>query len=177
MLQKYDRGVSIHVYYFVYTYEHESKQQSTVWVFQDEPNATKVVRAGCTSKQIIACFFGKTGHVAIASLEQRRTVNSEWYTTICWPVVLQEIRKTNHRRLITLHDDNASSHTSAQTTAFLSSQNIDLVSHPPYSPDLAQNEFFLFLYVKNKIRGQGFSTPEEAVEAFRMHVLEISQSD
>ena len=91
---------------------------------------------------------------------------SEWYTVICLPVVFQEIRKTNRRSRITLHHDNASSHTSAQTTAFLSTQNIDLISHPPYRPDLAPNQ-----------RDQRFSTPEDAVDAFRMHVLEIPQSE
>ena len=50
------------------------------------------------------------------------------------------------------------------------------MSHPPYSPNLAPNDFFLFPYVKNKMSGQGFSTPEEAADAFRMHVLEIPQS-
>ncbi len=184
MLKKYDRGASKHVYdivtgdeSWIYAYEPESKQQSTVWVFQDEPNPTKVVRARSTSKQMVACFFGKTGHVATVPLEQRRTVNSEWYTTICLPVVFQEIRKTNRQRRITLHQDNASSHTSAQTTAFLSTQNIELMGHPPYSPDLAPNDFFLFPYVKNKLRGQRFSTPEEAVAAFRMHVLEVPHSE
>ena len=81
------------------------------------------------------------------------------------------------RRWITLHHDNASSQTSAQTTAFLSTQNIDLLSHPPYSADLALNDFFLFPCVKNEMRDQRFSTPEEAVDAFRMHVLETSQSE
>ena len=117
-------------------------------------------------------FLGKTGYVAIVPIEQRITVNSEWYKTICLPVVFQEIRKTNRRKRITLHHDNVSSHTSAQTTAFLSPQNIDLMSHSPYSPDL-----FLFPYVKYKMRGQRFSTSEEAVDAFRMHVLKISQSE
>ena len=168
MLQKYDHGASNHVYdivtgyeSWIYAYEPECKQQSTVRMFQDEPNPTKFARARSTSKQMIACFFEKkTGNVAIVPLEQRRTVNSEWYTTICLPVVFQEIRKTNHRRRITFHPDNASSHTSAQTTAFLSTQNIDLISHPPYSSDLAPNDFFLFPYVKNKMRGQRLSTPE-----------------
>ena len=93
MLQKYDRGALKHVYdivtdeeSWIYAYKPESKQQSTVWVFQDEPNPTKVARSRSTSKQIIACFFGKTGHVAIVPLEQRRTVNTEWYTTICLTV-------------------------------------------------------------------------------------------
>ena len=109
MLQKYDRGASKHVYDFVTgdeswicEYEPESKQQSTVWVSHDESNPTKVARTRSTSKQIIACFFGKTGYVAFILLEQRRTVNSEWYTTICSPVVFREIGKTNRRRLITL---------------------------------------------------------------------------
>ena len=49
--------------------------------------------------------------------------------------------------------------------------------HPPYSPDLAPNYFFLFPYIKNKMRDQRFSTSEEAVDAFGMYVLEISQSE
>ena len=87
MLQKYVRGASEYVYDIVtgdeswtYAYEPESKQQSTVWMFQDGPNPTKVARARSTCKQMIACFFGKTGHVAIVPLEQPRTFNSEWYT-------------------------------------------------------------------------------------------------
>ena len=55
----------------------------------------------------------------------------------------------------------ASSHTSAQTTAFLSTQNIDLMHHPPYSPEMAPNDFLLFPYAKNKMRGKRFSTYEE----------------
>ena len=50
------------------------------------------------------------------------------------------------------------------------------MSYPPYSPDLARNDFFLFPYV-NEMRGQRFSTPEEAVDAFRMLVMEIPQSE
>ena len=64
-------------------------------------------------------------------------------------VVFQEIRKINRRRRITLHHDNVSSHTSAQTAAFLSTQNIRLMSHPPYSPDLAPNDFS-FIPVRKK---------------------------
>lgn len=31
-------------------------------VFQDEPNLAKINRVRSSSKQMIACFFGKTGH-------------------------------------------------------------------------------------------------------------------
>lgn len=54
-------------------------------------------------------------------------------------------------------------------------QNIELMCHPPYSPDLASNDFFLFLYAKNLFHSQRFSTSEEVVDAVKMHVLLISQ--
>ena len=74
-----------------FAYEPKGKQQSTV------SNPSKVVRKINISKQMVACFFGKTGHVATVPLEQSRTVHAEWYNSICLPKVLLEIRKTNKR--------------------------------------------------------------------------------
>ena len=61
MLKKYYRRASKQVYNIVtgdeswiYAYEPKSKQQSTEWVFQDEPNPTNVARARSSSKQMIA---------------------------------------------------------------------------------------------------------------------------
>lgn len=51
------------------------------------------------------------------------------------------------------------------------------MGHPPYSPELLPNDFFLFSYVKNKLCGQQFSTVEKAVHAFRVYVFEIPQSE
>ena len=149
MLKKYDHGASKHIYdivtvdeSWIYAHKPESKQQSTVWVFQDEQNSTKVVRARSTSRQMVACFFRTTGYVATVPLVQRRTINSEWYTTICLPEVFGKIRETNRRRRIILHQDVASYHTSAQMRDFLKAKNIEFMGHSAYSPDLAPNDFF-----------------------------------
>ncbi|XP_060528596.1 methionine--tRNA ligase, mitochondrial isoform X2 [Cylas formicarius] len=53
--------------------------------------------------------------------------------------VFEKIRNPNRRRRITLYNYNASSHRSVQTKNYLSIKNVDLMSHPPYSPDLATN--------------------------------------
>lgn len=184
MIKKYNHGHANSTYNiytgdesWIYAYDPETKQQSTVWMFQDEAKPTKVIRSRSTSKQMVACFFGMSGHIATVPLVERKTVNSEWYTTTCLPKVFGEIRKNNFKRRIILHHDNASSHTSAQTSDYLSSENIELMGHPPYSPDLAPNDFYLFPTIKNKMRGHRFSTPEEAVEAFKSHVLEVPQSE
>ena len=42
---------------------------------------------------------------------------------------------------------------------------------------MATNDFFSFPYVKNKMSDLHFSTPKEAVDEFRMHILEIPQSE
>ena len=54
---------------WIHSYEPETKQQSTVWVFPNEPNLTKVVRSQSTSKKIIAYFFGLTEHIGTIPLE------------------------------------------------------------------------------------------------------------
>ncbi|GBP18076.1 hypothetical protein EVAR_12854_1 [Eumeta japonica] len=57
----------------MYEYDTETKQQSTVWVFQDEPNPTKVIRAKSTLKQMVDCFFGISGPLVVTvPLENRK---------------------------------------------------------------------------------------------------------
>lgn len=66
-------------------------------------------------------------------------------------------------------------HTSTEILGFLSFQNIDLISHSSYSPDLSPKDFLLFPFLKNKLRDQRYSAFEETVNACRMHILETPQ--
>lgn len=49
------------------------------------------------------------------------------------------------------------------------SQKTELMTHCLYLPDLKPNDTFLFLIIKNKMRGQRFNNPEEAVETYKYH--------
>ncbi|GBP79093.1 Mariner Mos1 transposase [Eumeta japonica] len=113
----------------------------------------------------------------ILLLENHKTVNQEWYTTIFFPEMFGKIRKNNRQHRIVLHRDNASFHTLAETTRFLEGQKIEVTGHPPYSPDLAPNNFYLFPKVKNKLCGQRFWNREVVVDTFKVHVLEIPQPE
>jgi [histone H3]-lysine36 N-dimethyltransferase SETMAR len=184
MLRKYNKGSSKAVYdictgdeSWIYNYDPETKQQSTVWVFQNEAKPTKVVRSRSVLKKMVASFFKITGHVATVALDDRKTVNADWYTTICLPEVIGEIRKNNRKRRIILHHDNASAHTADLTTAFLSEEKVELMSHSPYSPDLAPCDFFLFPAIKKKLRGIRFASSDSAVEAYKNELLQIPPSD
>ena len=162
---------------WIYSYEPDNKTQSTVWSFVNELKPTKVTRSRSTSKKMVASFVSKSGHVATICLEDRKTVNADWYTTICLPEVIAELRKNNRNRRIILHHDNASSHTAKRTIEFLKQQNIDLMDHPPYSPDLSPNDFYTFPRIKEKLRGQRFQSPEEAVEAYKTLIFTTPTSE
>ena len=46
--------------------------------------------------------------------------------------------------------------------------------HPPYSPDLAPSDFFLFGFIKSKLLGAKFDTVEDLKEAIEGILEDIS---
>ncbi|CAH1982423.1 unnamed protein product [Acanthoscelides obtectus] len=162
-LDRFNSGNSKNVYSIV----SENERQSAVWVFQGEEKPTKMV----------ATFVSKAGHIATIPLNEQRTATADWYTTICFPKVISKLRKINPERRIILHQDNASSHTVQKTRQYLTEKNVELLDHPPYSPDLSPNDFFTFPKIKNRLRGQRFQSPEEAVDAFKNAILDLPANE
>jgi transposase len=60
--------------------------------------------------------------------------------------------------------DNAPSHMTMAVQRFLAKNNIPIVPHPPYSPDLAPSDFLLFPTLKMGLRGRRFATVEDIKE-------------
>ena len=54
-----------------------------------------------------------------------------------------------------LHHDNAP-HMALSVREFLATKQITVLEHPAYSPDLAPNDFFLFLKMKEVLKGSHF---------------------
>ncbi|CAH1975214.1 unnamed protein product [Acanthoscelides obtectus] len=118
------------------------------------------------SKKMDATFVSKAGHIATIPLNEQRTVTADWYTIIS--------SKINPERRIIVHQDSASSHTTSQ---YLTEESVELLDHPPYSPGLSPNDFFTFPKIKNRLRGQRFQSPEEAVNAFKYAVLDLPANE
>ncbi|CAH1998455.1 unnamed protein product [Acanthoscelides obtectus] len=81
---------------------------------------------------LVATFVSKEGHIATNPLNEQRTVTADWYTTICLPKVITELRKINPEGKIILQQDNASSHTAQKTRQYLTEETVELLDHPPY---------------------------------------------
>ena len=100
-------------------------------------------------------FFDATG--AIYTAYGTQTINSTRYIAN-----LRQMRKMLRRKRPALaqadedflyHHDNAPAHTSQATVAYLNANNYRMVAHPPYSPDLAPADFFLFPKMKKYLAG------------------------
>ncbi|CAH1982957.1 unnamed protein product [Acanthoscelides obtectus] len=85
--------------------------------------------------------------------------------------------KVKPERRIVLHQDNASSHIAHKTRQCLTEENVELLDHPLYSPDLSPNDFFTFPKIKDRLRGQRFQSQEEAVDAFKNAVLDLPANE
>jgi len=55
-----------------------------------------------------------------------------------------------------LQHDNAPAHSTALLQAFLAKHHITQVCQPPYSPDLAPCDFWLFPKLKSPLKGRRF---------------------
>ena len=53
--------------------------------------------------------------------------------------------------------------------------NVKCVAHPPYSPDLASCDFFLFPNLKKHLRGRRFQSSEAVVKAAEAVLKELSK--
>jgi histone-lysine N-methyltransferase SETMAR len=64
---------------------------------------------------------------------------------------------------VLLHHDNARPHTSLRTREAITKLQWTVLSHPPYSPDLAPSDYHLFGPLKDAICGKRFEDDEEVI--------------
>jgi len=113
---------------------------------------------------MLIVFFDIRGIVHLEFASEGQTVNAEFYFS-----VLHRLRENIRRKRPELwrvgnwllHDDNAPSHRALVTHEFLAHNSIITLPHPPYSPDLAPCDFFLFPNMNLQLKGRCFDRMEE----------------
>ena len=123
-------------------------------------------------------FF--TGRIYMHWVPTGQTLNKEYYVE-----VLREFKKRCCRERPALlksgqwhfYQDNAPVHNSNPVTDYLTKMGIKTVPHPPYSPDLAPCDFWLFPKLKENLRGCHYETIEEMKEAERRVIDMLTQED
>jgi len=124
-------------------------------------------KSGRPSMSIDDDRVGKVLAVFRKNVPRGETVNKELYLNVmkCLRAAVRRKRPeawTNNTWM--LHHDNAPAHASLLIREFLTKHETTVVPQPPYSPDLAPEDFFLFLKLKSSLKGRQFQTIEEIEE-------------
>jgi transposase len=72
-----------------------------------------------------------------------------------------------------LHHDNAPAHSLFLVHNFLAKNETTVVPQPPYSPDLAPADFFLFPKLNSTLKGRCFNTYDEIQKNLTKELLAI----
>ena len=76
-----------------------------------------------------------------------------------------EVATGKSEKVSIIHHDNARPHTSLETRTALDRLGLRTLPHPPYSPDLAPSDFFLFPKLKDYLKGNRYETDEDVKNA------------
>ena len=99
--------------------------------------------------------------------ERSTTINSVLYSEMLSERLKPAIRSKRRGLLpkdVFLHE-NAWPHTVAHTAETVQKLKFEIITHPPYSPDLASSDYHLFGTLKEVLSGRRFTSDQEMKEA------------
>ncbi|KAF6288416.1 hypothetical protein mRhiFer1_009149 [Rhinolophus ferrumequinum] len=144
---------------WVYQYDTETKYQSAQWKSASSPQTKNFHQSKSRVKTMLLTFFDIRGIIHYEFVPTGQTVNQVYYLEVLKR--LREKVRQNRPELFAnnswlLHHDNAPAHTALSVREFLASKQITVLEHPPYSPDLAPIDFFLYPKIKEILKGKHF---------------------
>jgi histone-lysine N-methyltransferase SETMAR len=123
-------------------YEPDSKRQSMEWRHPDSTRKMEFRTLISEWKVMCTVFWDRRVVILLDFLEPRESVNSECYETTLTKLKARNSRvRPKKQTTFRLLHDNARPHTSLATTAHFAMFGWTVLSHPPYSPDLAPSDF------------------------------------
>ena len=92
--------------------------------------------------------------------------------------LLRAMRKKRAPLLPTMlfHHDDAPSHRASTTQETIDRLSIEVLGHPPYSPDLAPSDFFLFPTLKKILQGRQFDNVADLQRAVQSAIASLGSS-
>ncbi|UYV61773.1 hypothetical protein LAZ67_1006451 [Cordylochernes scorpioides] len=172
LLQRVITGVEA----WVYGYDVETKAQSFQWKLPHEPRPKKARQVRSNVKVLLTVFSDCRGVMHHEFLPQGRTVNKEYYLQVMRnlrEVIRQKRPDLWKNKNWLLHHDNAPAHTSLLVRDFLAKNNTLMMPQPPYSPNLAPCDFFLFPKLKRPMKGRRYATLDEIKTASKEELKNI----
>ncbi|GFV00358.1 mariner Mos1 transposase [Trichonephila clavipes] len=163
-----------------FTYDPETKRQSMHWKTPTSPRAKKARMSKSKFKAMMIVFFDIHGIVYLHWVPEGQTINQHYYLEVLGNL-RERIRKKRpemwKEKSWIFHQDNAPAHSALSVKRFLAKHSIPVLEHPPYSPDLASCDFYLFPKVKSALKRTRFESVEAVKEKAARVLKELTKND
>ncbi|XP_048483622.1 histone-lysine N-methyltransferase SETMAR-like [Plutella xylostella] len=139
---------------WVHHYEPESKQESMQWHKKGTPPPKKFKVSESVGKIMATVFWDTEGILLIDYKEKGVNITGTYYASLLQKLkeAIKEKRRGKWSRGVLLLHDNAPVHKCHTATAALFNCGYESLIHPPYSPDLAPSDYYLFPKLKKELR-------------------------
>lgn len=156
---------------WVHHYDPESKQESMQWHIKGTPHPKKFKVMPSAGKVMATIFWDCDGILLIDYKEKGVNITGGYYANILCQLreAIKEKRRGKLAKGVLLLHDNAPVHTAHIAMAAVRESGSEIITHPPYSLDLAPSDLFLFPNLKKDLRGNRFSDDEGLKTAVEEH--------
>jgi hypothetical protein len=124
-----------------------------MWTLGRDDVATKPRYDVHTKKFMRTLIWNPLGFHVLDKLPIGGKMDSDYFTTNILESLEQKVILTGrnpHVKWLTIQVDNGSIHMARTIEEYIRQQNMTRLQHPPYSPDFASSNFYLFLTIKEK---------------------------
>lgn len=156
---------------WVHFYDPESKQESMQWLTKGGPPPKKFKVVPSAGKVMATIFWDSEGILLIDYKSKGSTITGIYYADILHRLK-EEIKSKRRGKLtkgVLLLHDNAPVHKARTAASAMTSCRFEEIVHPPYSPDLAPSDYYLFPNLKKELRGRHFDSNESVRAAVNEH--------
>jgi histone-lysine N-methyltransferase SETMAR len=126
-----------------------------IWMIPEEEPPARSRRMIQDRKIMATVAWNPLGFHIVKALPRGGSFDAEYY---CDNILAElfSIRPEADGRKLGIHADNARAHPAQQSRAFCEENQLRLLAHPPYSPDIAPCNFFLFGHARHCLSGIAF---------------------
>lgn len=152
---------------WIHHFTPESNRQSAEWRAAGESRPKRPKTQKSAGKVMASIFWDAHGILFIDYLEKGQNINSDYYMCLLERLKYEiaDKRPQMNKKKVVFHQDNAPCHKSVRTMAKINELGFELLPHPPYSPDLAPSDYWLFADLKKMLQGKKFDSNSEVIAA------------
>ena len=152
---------------WIHHFTPDSKRASAEWRGEGESRPKRPKTQQSAGKVMASVFWDMHGILLIDFLPKGQTINRDYYIALLDRLenAIKKKRPQMAKKKPSFQQDNAPVHKSMKTIVKLNDLRFELLTHPPYSPDLAPSNFYLFADLKKMLQGKRFSSDDKVIAA------------